>query len=134
MEDKVYNIYGGHMGKKQKKIDNNYLPGCDIRASELRSVVEEIEDLIEERRIINSRIKESKENAQSLGFDPKVLNELMRIRSMDTSKKMVIDELLPYYLKALEDSKGDLQMKMLYYRANDGTIMDVANGEISTKC
>lgn len=89
--------------KKQKEPENNYLPGCQIRKEELHSIVQEIENALDQRANINRNIQELYSHCESLGYSQKVLKEVIRMRMMDEVKRGLIDELLPDYMKVLDN-------------------------------
>jgi uncharacterized protein (UPF0335 family) len=73
----------------------------NVSADRLKSLVERIERLDEERRAISTNIKDIYQESKSAGFDVKVLRQLIRIRTQDPA---VVDEaemLLATYRHAL---------------------------------
>ena len=75
--------------------------GGGIAAERLRSLVERVERLEEERRAINSDIKDIYAEAKSAGFDVKVLRQLIRIRRQDAAEVEEQETLLDVYRRAL---------------------------------
>lgn len=73
-----------------------------LKASELVSFCERIEALIEDRKVVNADIKQIKEEAEHLGYDKKVLTDMVRIRAMDQEKRDEWLALTDMYLKALD--------------------------------
>lgn len=69
----------------------------------LKSVVERIERLQEDRAAINGDIKEVMSEAKGEGFDTKIIRTVLRIRAMDKAKKAEEDALVDLYLAALEE-------------------------------
>jgi uncharacterized protein (UPF0335 family) len=72
-----------------------------IVADRLRSLVERIERLEEERKAISSDIKDIFAEAKSAGFDVKVLRELLKFRKQDTNEAEDAETLLDVYKRAL---------------------------------
>jgi uncharacterized protein (UPF0335 family) len=72
-----------------------------IHAAQLKSVVERIERLEEEKRTIADDIKEVYGEAKSHGFDTKTLRRVIRIRKEDTHERAEREALLGVYLHAL---------------------------------
>lgn len=72
-----------------------------IAADRLRSIVDRIERLDEERKTIGSDIKDIYVEAKSAGFDPKVLRELIRIRKQEAAEVEEQETLLDIYRRAL---------------------------------
>lgn len=74
--------------------------GIDI--NRLRSLVERIEQLEEEKRVILSDIRDIKIEAKSVGFDVKIINAILKLRKMNSSERDENDFLLETYRKALD--------------------------------
>ena len=72
-----------------------------IAADRLRSLVERIERLEEERKALGSDIKDIYAEAKSAGFDVKVLRQLIRIRRLDEDDRDEQEALLDTYKRAL---------------------------------
>lgn len=72
-----------------------------IAADRLRSLVERIERLEEERKALGSDIKDIYSEAKSAGFDVKVLRQLIRIRKQEPADVEEQETLLDVYRRAL---------------------------------
>jgi uncharacterized protein (UPF0335 family) len=72
-----------------------------IAADRLRSLVERIERLEEERKALASDIKDIYAEAKSAGFDVKVLRQLIRIRKQEAADVEEQETLLDVYRRAL---------------------------------
>ncbi len=72
-----------------------------IAADRLRSIVERIERLEEERRALAGDIKDIYTEAKSAGFDAKVLRALIRLRRQETAEVEEQETLLDLYRRAL---------------------------------
>ena len=72
-----------------------------IAADRLRSFVERIERLEEERTALGADIREVYSEAKSVGFDTKILRQVVRLRKMDTNDRQEQEELLTIYKEAL---------------------------------
>jgi uncharacterized protein (UPF0335 family) len=72
-----------------------------IAADRLRSLVERIERLEEERKALGSDIKDIYSEAKSAGFDVKVLRQLIRIRKQEPNDVEEQETLLDVYRRAL---------------------------------
>jgi len=68
----------------------------------LRSFVERIERLEEEKAALAADIREVYSEAKGTGFDVKVLRQLIRLRKMDASDRSEMEELLDVYKRALD--------------------------------
>jgi uncharacterized protein (UPF0335 family) len=72
-----------------------------VAADRLRSLVERIERLEEERKALGSDIKDIYAEAKSSGWDIKVLRQLIRIRKMEPAEVEEAEALLDTYRRAL---------------------------------
>ena len=72
-----------------------------IAADRLRSLIERIERLEEERKALGSDIKDIYAEAKSAGFDVKVLRQLIRIRKQEPAEVEEQETLLDVYRRAL---------------------------------
>lgn len=75
--------------------------GEGIAADRLRSLVERIERLEEERKALSSDIKDIYAEAKSAGFDVKALRQLISIRRYDPSEIEEQESLVDIYRRAL---------------------------------
>ena len=72
-----------------------------VAADRLRSLVDRIERLEEERKALGSDIKDIYTEAKSAGFDVKVLRQLIRIRKQEPAEIEEQETLLDVYRRAL---------------------------------
>ena len=72
-----------------------------IAADRLRSVIERIERLEEERKALASDIKDVYSEAKSAGFDVKVIRQIIRIRKQEPAEVEEQESLLDVYRRAL---------------------------------
>ena len=73
----------------------------NIAADRLRSIIERIERLEEERKALGSDIKDIYSEAKSAGFDVKVLRQLIRIRKQEPAEIAEQETLLDVYRRAI---------------------------------
>jgi uncharacterized protein (UPF0335 family) len=73
----------------------------NIAADRLRSIIERIERLEEERKALGSDIKDIYSEAKSAGFDVKVLRQLIRVRKQEPADVEEQETLLDVYRRAL---------------------------------
>jgi uncharacterized protein (UPF0335 family) len=73
----------------------------NIAADRLRSIVERIERLEEERRALSGDIKDIYAEAKSAGFDAKVIRQLISIRRKEPAEVEEQETLLDVYRRAL---------------------------------
>lgn len=74
-----------------------------IAADRLRSIVDRIERLEEERKSLGSDIKDIYTEAKSAGFDVKVLRALIASRRKEPAEIEEMESLLDVYRRALGD-------------------------------
>ena len=72
-----------------------------VVADRLRSLVERIERLEEERKALASDIKDIYAESKSAGFDVKVMRQLIRIRKQEPAEVEEQETLLDVYRRAL---------------------------------
>jgi len=72
-----------------------------IAGEQLRSFVERIENLEEEKTNLQNDIKDVYAEAKSAGFDPKIMRQLIRLRKMDRDDLAEQDALLDLYRRAV---------------------------------
>jgi uncharacterized protein (UPF0335 family) len=69
--------------------------------TQLKSIIERVERLEQEKAEISEQIKEVFNEAKGNGFDVKVLRKIVRIRKQDRAKRMEEEAILDLYLSAL---------------------------------
>tara|TARA_R110000796_G_scaffold117736_1_gene230803 strand:- start:32688 stop:32978 length:291 start_codon:yes stop_codon:yes gene_type:complete len=72
-----------------------------IQADQLASYVERIERLEEEKSNLMTDIKEVYGEAKALGYDVKILREIIRLRKMEDHERTDQEEILEVYKRAL---------------------------------
>lgn len=72
-----------------------------IAAGQLRSLIERIERLEEERQTIAADIREVYAEAKSHGFDTKIMRQVVRLRKQDSSERQEEEAVRDLYLHAL---------------------------------
>ncbi len=72
-----------------------------IAGERLKSFIERIERLEEEKRALSEDIKEVYAEAKGTGFDPKIMRQVIRIRRMDKDDLDEQESLLDIYKRAL---------------------------------
>ncbi|MDO8838042.1 MAG: DUF2312 domain-containing protein [Parvibaculum sp.] len=72
-----------------------------IARDQLRSIVERIERLEEEKAALANDIKEVYAEAKGNGFDTKTLRQVVRIRKQDKAERQEQEAILDLYLSAL---------------------------------
>lgn len=72
-----------------------------VAQDQLRSFVERIERLEEEKKTIADDIKDVYAEAKGNGFDTKVLRRVISLRKQDQNERAEMDAILELYLQAL---------------------------------
>src|SRR6202046_5557631 len=90
------------VGTRRGRPQTEDAPGRgEIAADRLRSLIERIERLEEERKALGSDIKDIYAEAKSAGFDVKVLRQLIRIRKQEAAEVEEQETMLDIYRRAL---------------------------------
>ena len=72
-----------------------------IAADRLRQFIERIERLEEEKAALASEVREVYSEAKAVGFDPKVMRQVVRLRKMNTADQQEMEALIDTYKHAL---------------------------------
>ena len=72
-----------------------------VAADQLRTIVERIERLDEEKREVAEQIKEVYAEAKGNGFDTKTLRKIVALRKKDPSERSEEEAMLDLYMHAL---------------------------------
>lgn len=72
-----------------------------IAADRLRSIIERVERLEEEKKALSSDVKDIMAEAKSAGFDVKVVRQVIRIRKAEPADVEEQETLLDLYRRAL---------------------------------
>lgn len=72
-----------------------------VAAARLKSFIERVERLNEEKAALQEDIKEVYTEAKGVGFDTKTLRQIVKLRKMDLEKRREEEELLELYKAAL---------------------------------
>lgn len=73
-----------------------------IAADRLRSLIERIERLEEEKKALSSDIRDIFAEAKSAGFDVKIMRAIIKLRKMNAADRDEQEFLLDTYKKALD--------------------------------
>lgn len=73
-----------------------------IAADRLRSLIERIERLEEEKKALSSDVRDIYAEAKSAGFDTKIMRTIIKLRKMNASDRDEQEFLLDTYRKALD--------------------------------
>lgn len=72
-----------------------------VAGDQIRSIVERVERLNEEKAAIAEDIREIYAEAKFNGYDPKILRKVVAIRKQDKAEREAMEELVDTYLHAL---------------------------------
>jgi uncharacterized protein (UPF0335 family) len=72
-----------------------------IQAERLKSFIERIERLEEERAALTGDIREVYAEAKSAGYETKVMRQIVRLRRMDAADRQEQQALLDVYMQAV---------------------------------
>jgi uncharacterized protein (UPF0335 family) len=72
-----------------------------VAAGELKSYVERLERLDEEKKAVAEQAKEVMAMAKAQGYDPKIIRKVIALRKKDPQERSEEEALLDLYLSAL---------------------------------
>ena len=75
-----------------------------VAGDRLRSFLERIERLEEEKQTIMGDMKEVYAEAKGEGYDTKIMRQIIRLRKMDRADRQEQEALLELYLSAIGDA------------------------------
>ena len=78
-------------------------------AQQLKSIVERIERLEEEKRALSEDIKEVYAEAKANGFDTKILRKVISLRKKEASEREEEQSMLDVYMAALGMIPGEAE-------------------------
>ena len=73
-----------------------------VSTDRLRSFVDRIERLEEEKMALAADIREVYSEAKGAGFDVRVMRQLIRLRKLDKDDRTKMEEILSVYERALD--------------------------------
>src|SRR5438552_13229538 len=72
-----------------------------ISSAQLKSFIERIERLEDEKAAIGEQIRDVFAEAKGTGFDIKIIRQVLKIRKLETQERLEQEELLDLYMLAL---------------------------------
>jgi uncharacterized protein (UPF0335 family) len=72
-----------------------------IAADRLRAFIERVERLEEEKAALAADVKEVYAEAKAVGFDPKIMRQIVKLRKMDSAEQQELEALIDTYKHAL---------------------------------
>ena len=76
------------------------MDSATVNASHLRSFIERIEKLEEEKKVIAEDIKEVYSEAKGTGFDAKIIRKIVSMRKMDREKRREEEMLIKHQFRS----------------------------------
>ena len=76
-------------------------PATRFAKDQLKSVIERVERLEEEKKTISDDIRDVYAEAKGNGFDVKALRSIVRLRKQDKDERMEYESVLETYMHAL---------------------------------
>jgi len=83
------------------QIDDETQDIGGVAGKRLKSFLDRVERLEEEKKALADDIKDIYAEAKGIGFDPKTMRKLVRLRKMETEKRREEEELLELYKAAI---------------------------------
>ena len=74
---------------------------ADVSGKRLKSFIERVEKLEEEKAALATDIREVYAEAKGQGFDTKIMRQVVRMRKMETADRQEAEAILDLYLSAL---------------------------------
>ena len=71
-------------------------------AGQLKSLIERIERLEEEKKGLADDIRDIFAEGKGNGFDPKIMRQVLKLRKMERSDRQELEALVDLYMTALE--------------------------------
>ena len=81
--------------------DDDDFSTVQVAADQLRTIIERIERLDEEKREVSEQIKEVYAEAKGNGFDTKTLRKVIALRKKDPNERSEEEAMLDLYMSAL---------------------------------
>jgi uncharacterized protein (UPF0335 family) len=94
-------VRGSHTGAPQFEWERETDMSDIIQADQLRLLIERIERLEEEKKGIADDIKDVYGEAKAVGYDPKIMRQVVRLRKMERNAREEAEALLDMYKTAL---------------------------------
>ncbi|MBK67384.1 MAG: hypothetical protein CMP22_04545 [Rickettsiales bacterium] len=95
-----------------------------VSGDRLRSFIERIERLDEERKVIAEDIKEVYGEAKAVGFDPKIIRKVIKLRKMDKEARLEEDQLTDLYLVAIGDALASMEENAAALAMSEANVTD----------
>lgn len=80
-----------------------------VAADQLKSIIERIERLEEEKETISADIRDVYAEAKANGYDVKALRQIVRIRKQDRTEREEMEAVVELYMQALGMGYGRVE-------------------------
>lgn len=97
--------FKGRSDRRQGEAFSRTETGEAIKGDQLKSIVQRIERLEEEKKTIADDIKEVFAEAKANGYDVKILRKVIAIRKRDLRERREEEAVLDLYLQAVGESQ-----------------------------
>lgn len=81
-------------------IGHNVKTG-EVSGSRLKSFIERVERMEQERKAINEDIKDIYSEAKATGFEPKIMRKIVALRKQNLEKRREESEIMELYMSAI---------------------------------
>jgi uncharacterized protein (UPF0335 family) len=88
--------------KPKENVMSEQTNVAGVSGERLKSFIDRIERLNEEKDAIAADIKEVMAEAKGTGFDLRVIRTILKLRKMDSSERSELEELVDVYKRALD--------------------------------
>jgi uncharacterized protein (UPF0335 family) len=85
----------------EPSIGHNSEPASKFAKDQLKSIIERIERMEEEKKVISDDIKDIYAESKGNGYDVKALRTIVRMRKQDPNERAEQETILDTYLAAL---------------------------------
>jgi uncharacterized protein (UPF0335 family) len=75
--------------------------GHNSSEEQLRLLIERVERMEEEKKNVSEDIRDVYSEAKAVGFDPKIMRQIIRLRKMEADDRAEMEAILETYKKAL---------------------------------
>jgi uncharacterized protein (UPF0335 family) len=75
--------------------------GHNSSEEQLRLLIERVEHMEQEKKNVSEDIRDVYSEAKAVGFDPKIMRQIVRLRKMEADDRAEMEAILETYKKAL---------------------------------
>lgn len=99
--DSIARTYRDGDSSMTAEIGHNSEPATKFAKDQLKSIIERIERLEEERKTISDDVRDVYAEAKGNGYDVKALRTIVRMRKQDANERAEAETILETYMQAL---------------------------------